>query len=161
MSDNAHDLKIPSLCVTAVGSGACSAVERLASLNPEIAAYIGIDCWGTNLPLQQIQHKIYLGSDHNQMYGCGGNPQVGQLATGNAFREIYQAVEGYPIVIIVGCMGGGCASGGAHIVARIAKSQGASVISLVTAPFQFEGSQRSLNAANGIQNFRNIRILSL
>lgn len=141
-------------CLIGIGTGACSIIERLSALNPGIARYVGINALGTNLATQEIEQKIFLPVEKITSFGCARTADIGQKATEIMFRDIYKAIEGCSIVLIVACMGGVCGSGGAHIIARIAKSQGIPVISIVTTPFQFEGLLRAHNALEGIANLQ-------
>lgn len=154
MQPNQNYIHHQPLCLIGIGSGACSIIERVAKLNPGLARYVGVNSEWNNLLKLDIDTKIFLGNESLGKFGCGGNLECGQVFAEEKFREIFSVIEGCSTVLIVACMGGGCASGGAHIVARIAQSLGASVISLVTSPFQFEGQKRSLNAQEGIAELR-------
>jgi len=154
MQPNQNYSQHQPLCLIGIGSGACSIIDRVAKLNPGLAKYVGVNSEWNNLLKLDIDTKIFLGNESLGRFGCGGNLECGQVFAEEKFRDIFSVIEGCSIVLIVACMGGGCASGGAHIVARIAQSLRASVISLVTSPFQFEGQKRSLNTQEGIAQLR-------
>ncbi|WKX02742.1 cell division protein FtsZ [Candidatus Mycoplasma mahonii] len=86
--------------------------------------------------------------------GAGANPEEGRKAALESENEIKETIKGADMVIIAAGMGGGTGTGAAPIIAKIAKDMGALTIGIVTTPFSFEGTQRSKNAAEGLENIR-------
>ncbi len=100
--------------------------------------------------------KIQLGSEATRGLGAGADPEVGRLATMEVRDEMYRHLEGADMVFITAGLGGGTGTGGAPIVADIARELGALTVAVVTKPFQFEGKKRTSQADDGIAELRKI-----
>jgi cell division protein FtsZ len=98
--------------------------------------------------------KLDIGRELTRGLGAGANPEVGRQAAEEHRDEIEEVLKGSDMVFITAGKGGGTGTGGAPIVAEIAKSLGALTIGVVTRPFGFEGRQRALKAEQGIANLK-------
>src|SRR5215207_8238144 len=98
--------------------------------------------------------KLDVGRDSTRGLGAGANPEIGKRASEDHAEEIEAAIKGADMVFVTAGEGGGTGTGGAPVVARIARSLGALTIGVVTRPFKFEGRNRSGQADVGIQSLR-------
>jgi cell division protein FtsZ len=98
--------------------------------------------------------KLDVGRDSTRGLGAGANPDIGKQAAEEHVDEIEQALKGADMVFVTAGEGGGTGTGGAPVVARIARSLGALTIGVVTRPFKFEGRRRSGQADEGIARLR-------
>ncbi|MCJ8277817.1 MAG: cell division protein FtsZ, partial [Bdellovibrionales bacterium] len=98
--------------------------------------------------------KIQVGRELTKGLGAGANPEIGKRAAIESYNEIVEALEGADMVFVTAGMGGGTGTGGAPIVAKIAKELGALTIGVVTKPFSFEGKKRMRHAHSGIQELQ-------
>lgn len=106
------------------------------------------------LESHKAQKKIQLGRELTRGLGAGANPEVGKRAAIESYNDIVEALEGSDMVFVTAGMGGGTGTGGAPIVAKIAKELGALTIGVVTKPFAFEGKKRMKHALQGINELR-------
>lgn len=129
-----------------------------AALNRMIESGVhGVEFIAVNTDAQALHHslasvKIHIGNDLTRGLGAGANPTVGQTAAEESEDEIRKAIQGADMVFVTLGAGGGTGSGAGHVVARIAKEQGALVIGFATRPFAFEGEKRRRNADDAIAN---------
>lgn len=142
--------------VVGVGGGGGNAINTMISYNLQ-----GVDFLAANTDAQALRAnaspvKIQLGSEATRGLGAGADPEVGRLATMEARDEMYRHLEGADMVFITAGLGGGTGTGGAPIVADIAREMGALTVAVVTKPFQFEGKKRSIQADDGISELRKI-----
>jgi len=134
------------ICVIGLGGAGCNTVNRLINLSIP-----GVNLIAANTDIQSLQRvkahkKILLGSKFTNGRGAGGDYRIGRKAAEESFREIYRAIDGKEIVFLTAGMGGGTGSGAIEIAARIAQSMDIHTISVVTLPFSFESSQRTMRA---------------
>lgn len=94
---------------------------------------------------------IKLGKETTRGLGAGARPDIGQKAVQESIEEIKAYLEGSDMVFITAGMGGGTGTGGAAVIASLAKQMGILTVGVVTKPFTFEGKPRSRNAEQGIQ----------
>src|SRR5512142_2520617 len=107
----------------------------------------GVDFFAINTDLQALErnqapNKIQIGKNLTRGLGAGADPSVGHRAVEEDRDELSRALAGSDMVFITAGMGGGTGTGGAPLVANIAKSQGALVVGIVTRPFNCEGKKR-------------------
>lgn len=119
----------------------------------------GVDFIAANTDLQALRlnlapSKIQIGKELTKGLGAGANPEVGRNAALEDQKTIVEHLEGADMVFITAGMGGGTGTGGAPIIAKIAKEMGALTVGVVTKPFTFEGRQRSQQAEAGIAELR-------
>lgn len=142
--------------VVGVGGGGGNAINTMISYNLQ-----GVDFLAANTDAQALRAnaspvKIQLGSEATRGLGAGADPEVGRLATMEVRDEMYRHLEGADMVFITAGLGGGTGTGGAPIVADIARELGALTVAVVTKPFQFEGKKRTVQADDGIAELRKI-----
>lgn len=140
--------------VIGVGGGGGNAVQTMIE-----GGLQGVEFWVANTDRQALEHnkatgKIQLGSELTKGLGAGANPEVGKRAAIESYNDIVEALEGADMVFVTAGMGGGTGTGGAPIVAKIAREMGALTIGVVTRPFMFEGKKRKKHADLGIQELR-------
>ncbi|SKB13974.1 Cell division protein FtsZ [Planktothrix sp. PCC 11201] len=136
--------------VIGVGGSGGNAVNRM--IDSQVA---GIEFWSMNtdaqaLTLSKAQKRLQVGQKLTKGLGAGGNPAIGQKAAEESREEIQKALEGADLVFITAGLGGGTGTGGAPVVAEVAKELGALTIGVVTRPFHFEGKRRISQADEGI-----------
>ena len=136
--------------VVGVGGGGGNAVNRMIT-----GGVRGIDFVAVNTDKQCLNYsaatmKLQIGDKLTRGLGAGGKPEVGAKAAQESEDEIRKMLEGADMVFITAGMGGGTGTGGAPVVARIAKDMGILTIGVVTKPFNFEGKRRMTQAENGI-----------
>lgn len=140
--------------VIGVGGGGGNAINTMMDLHIE-----GVDFIAANTDLQALKvnvapAKIQLGRELTKGLGAGANPDVGKNAALEDQRAVAEAISGADMVFITAGMGGGTGTGGAPVLAKLAKEMGSLVVGVVTRPFAFEGRQRALQADRGIQELR-------
>ncbi|MBN1295707.1 cell division protein FtsZ, partial [bacterium] len=138
--------------VIGIGGGGCNAVERM--LTKQMS---GVEFIACNTDMQSLQQYhaptcIQLGSGLTRGLGAGGNPKVGRAAALEDEEKVRTHLTGADMVFITAGMGGGTGTGGAPIVAQIARELGILTIAVVTLPFRFEGRRRRKIADTGIRD---------
>ena len=137
--------------VVGVGGGGCNAVRHMIDSNIDGVHFI---CANTDA---QSMHKLdnatvlQLGGALTKGLGAGANPEVGRQAAMEDKERIAQVLEGADMVFITAGMGGGTGTGGAPVIAEIAKQMGILTVGVVTRPFGFEGRKRMAIADEGIE----------
>jgi len=140
--------------VIGVGGGGGNAVQTMIE-----GGLTGVEFVVANTDRQALQHnksqkKIQLGTDLTKGLGAGANPEIGKRAAIESYNDIVETLEGADMVFVTAGMGGGTGTGGAPIVAKIARELGALTIGVVTRPFMFEGKKRKKHADLGINELR-------
>lgn len=148
------EAKLPSIKVLGLGGGGQNAINRMIELGLE-----GIDFIAANTDAQVLQSslaptKIQLGPKLTRGLGAGGNPEIGEAAAEESYKELNLALAGADMVFLTAGMGGGTGTGAISIAARVAKSLGAVVVAIVTTPFSFEAGRRSKNAQEGLKKLQ-------
>jgi cell division protein FtsZ len=146
--------RFASIKVVGVGGAGSNAVNRMIAAGLRGVEFIAINTDVQALALSQAERKIHIGAKLTRGLGAGGNPEVGRQAAEETKEELYEALEGADMVFVTAGMGGGTGTGGAPVVARIAREQGALTIGVVTKPFSFEGRRRAAAAEEGIRNLK-------
>jgi len=141
--------------VVGVGGGGGNAVEHMLQQNIE-----GVDFIVANTDAQAMKNSsartlLQLGSGITKGLGAGANPEIGRQAALEDRERIEEVLDGADMVFITAGMGGGTGTGGAPIVAQIAKEMGILTVAVVTKPFPFEGKKRMDIAMNGIGELKN------
>ncbi len=142
------------LKVVGVGGGGCNAIESMIHRGLSGVEYVAMNTDSQVLEKNSASTKIQIGKSITRGLGAGADPNVGKKATEEDREKISKVLEGSDMVFVTAGMGGGTGTGGAPIVASIAKSIGALVIGIVTKPFRWEGKKRMLNAEQGINELR-------
>ena len=135
--------------VIGVGGGGCNALNTMIDLKLEGVDFIAANTDAQVLKISQSPMKIQLGARITGGRGAGADPEIGRKATLESVDQIREALEGADMVFITAGLGGGTGTGGAPIVANIAKEVGALSVAIVTKPFHFEGRRRHLQAEQG------------
>ena len=140
--------------VVGIGGGGVNAVNRMIEVGLKGVEFIAINTDAQALLMSDADVKLDIGRELTRGLGAGANPEVGAKAAEDHLEEIEEVLKGADMVFVTAGEGGGTGTGGAPIVARVARSLGALTIGVVTRPFGFEGRRRSLQAEQGIQNLR-------
>ncbi len=137
--------------VVGVGGGGVNAVNRMVEAGVGGVEFIAVNTDAQVLLMSDADVKLDIGRDATRGLGAGANPEVGREAAEAARDEIDDALKGADMVFITAGEGGGTGTGGAPVVAEVARSLGALTVGVVTRPFGFEGRRRSVQAEQGIQ----------
>ena len=140
--------------VIGVGGAGGAAVNRMIEAGVENVEFIAINTDAQALHFSKAQHKIHIGSDTTRGLGAGADPLVGQRAAEESIDDIRKVVAGADMVFVTLGAGGGTGSGAGHIVAQVARQEGALVVGFATKPFAFEGEKRRRNADAAVENLR-------
>ena len=140
--------------VVGVGGAGLNAVDRMID-----AGITQVEFMAVNTDIQQLQMcdaptKVHIGSELTEGLGSGADPEIGRHAAEDGYDSIKRALRGSDMVFVTAGEGGGTGSGGAPIVARVARELGALTVGIVTMPFKFEGSRRRKQAEDGVQALR-------
>jgi len=141
--------------VVGIGGGGVNAVNRMIELGLRGVEFIAINTDAQALLMSDADVKLDVGRELTRGLGAGADPEVGRRAAEDHAEEIEEALAGADMVFVTAGEGGGTGTGGAPVVARIAKSIGALTIGVVTKPFGFEGKRRSSQAEIGVSNLKN------
>ena len=137
--------------VIGIGGGGCNAVNRMIECNIKGIEFIAINTDNQALQKTKASNKLQIGERITLGIGAGADPEVGELAASESKEDISRLIDGTDMLFITAGMGGGTGTGGAPIVAQIAKELGILTVGVVTRPFRFEGSRRMMNAEEGIR----------
>lgn len=148
-SDNGATIK-----VIGIGGGGGNAINNMIN-----ASLVGVDFIAANTDAQSLEvskahTKLQLGVNITKGLGAGANPEIGRSAALEDADQIRQALDGTDMVFVTAGLGGGTGTGGAPVVAQIAKEIGALTVAVVTKPFNFEGRQRMKTADKGINELK-------
>ncbi|XP_045809130.1 cell division protein FtsZ homolog 2-2, chloroplastic-like [Trifolium pratense] len=142
--------------VIGVGGGGSNAVNRMIE-----SSMHGVEFWIVNTDVQAMrmspvfpENRLQIGLELTRGLGAGGNPETGMNAGKESKESIEEAVYGADMVFVTAGMGGGTGTGGAPIIAGVAKSMGILTVGIVTTPFSFEGRKRAIQAQEGITALR-------
>ncbi len=140
--------------VVGVGGGGCNAVNRMIDEGLQGIEFITVNTDAQALQLSKAPTKVRIGDKTTRGLGSGGNPDVGRKAAEESAEELYEVLKGSDMVFVTAGMGGGTGTGAAPIIAQISKEVGALTIGVVTRPFTFEGSRRSMNSEGGTNRLK-------
>src|ERR1041385_8303470 len=136
--------------VVGIGGGGVNAVNRMIEAGLRGVEFIAMNTDAQALLMSEADVKLDLGRETTRGLGAGSNPEVGRRASEEHRTEIEEILKGADMVFITAGEGGGTGTGGAPIVAEIAKSISSLAIGVVTRPFSFEGRKRAAQADMGI-----------
>jgi cell division protein FtsZ len=136
--------------VVGVGGGGVNAVNRMIESGLKGVEFIAINTDAQALLMSDADVKLDVGKEITRGLGAGADPEVGKRAAEDHEEEIEEVLRGADMVFVTAGEGGGTGTGGAPVVAKIARSLGALTIGVVTRPFTFEGRRRSMQADSGI-----------
>lgn len=140
--------------VVGIGGGGVNAVNRMIEVGLKGVEFIAINTDAQALLMSDADVKLDIGRELTRGLGAGANPEVGGQAAEDHADEIEEVIKGADMVFVTAGEGGGTGTGGAPVVARIARSLGALTIGVVTRPFAFEGRRRANSAEEGIAQLR-------
>ncbi|MEB3071033.1 cell division protein FtsZ [[Mycobacterium] vasticus] len=140
--------------VVGIGGGGVNAVNRMIEQGLKGVEFIAINTDAQALLMSDADVKLDVGRDSTRGLGAGADPEVGRRAAEDAKDEIEELLRGADMVFVTAGEGGGTGTGGAPVVATIARKLGALTVGVVTRPFSFEGKRRSNQAENGINSLR-------
>lgn len=140
--------------VIGVGGGGNNAINRMIEAGLKGVEFIVVNTDAQALYLSKAEKKIQIGEKLTKGLGAGADPDVGMKAAEENADDIKKALQGADMVFVTAGMGGGTGTGGAPVIARIAKEVGALTVGVVTRPFTFEGRKRNLQADRGINSLR-------
>lgn len=140
--------------VVGIGGGGVNAVNRMIEVGLKGVEFIAINTDAQALLMSDADVKLDIGRELTRGLGAGANPEVGAKAAEDHADEIEEVLKGADMVFVTAGEGGGTGTGGAPVVARIARSLGALTIGVVTRPFAFEGRRRANSAEEGISQLR-------
>ena len=152
MSQNQNYLAV--IKVVGVGGGGVNAVNRMIELGLRGVEFIAVNTDAQALLMSDADIKLDVGRELTRGLGAGADPEVGRRAAEDHAEEIEEALAGADMVFVTAGEGGGTGTGGAPVVARIAKSIGALTIGVVTKPFSFEGRRRQTQAEAGVSKLK-------
>ena len=140
--------------VVGVGGGGSNAISTMIE-----GGMNGVDFVVANTDIQALNsskasQKIQLGADLTKGLGAGANPDIGRRSAIESYNNIVEQLKGSDMVFVTAGMGGGTGTGGAPIVAKIARELCALTIGVVTKPFTFEGKKRSKHAEGGLAELK-------
>jgi len=142
--------------IIGIGGGGCNAVDNMINSKLQGVDFIVANTDAQSLSACKAPLKIQLGTKLTKGLGAGANPKIGQEAALEDAESIKRVLMGADMVFITAGMGGGTGTGGAPIVAKIAKEIGALTVAIVTKPFEFEGRRRMEQAESGISQMKRI-----
>ncbi|HEV2781981.1 MAG TPA: cell division protein FtsZ [Actinophytocola sp.] len=141
--------------VVGIGGGGVNAVNRMIEVGLKGVEFIAVNTDAQALLMSDADVKLDIGRELTRGLGAGANPEVGHRAAEDHREEIEEVLKGADMVFVTAGEGGGTGTGGAPVVASIARKLGALTIGVVTRPFSFEGKRRAKQADEGITNLRN------
>jgi cell division protein FtsZ len=142
--------------VIGIGGGGGNAVNTMISYNLRGVDFIVANTDAQALSASLSPIKVQLGAELTKGLGCGSNPDVGKRAALETKDALRAYLEGADMLFITAGLGGGTGTGGAPVIAEIAKELGVLTVAIVTKPFQFEGKRRNMQAEEGVAELKKI-----
>ena len=142
------------IIVIGVGGAGNNAVNRMVEETIAGVEFIGVNTDKQALQLCKAPTTIQIGEKVTKGLGAGARPEVGEQAAEESAEDLRQAMQGADMVFVTCGMGGGTGTGGAPVVAGIAKEMGILTVGVVTKPFRFEAKTRMNNALTGIEKLK-------
>ena len=140
--------------VIGIGGGGNNAVNRMITANLQGVDFVTVNTDSQALQLSRSDQKVQIGMKITKGLGAGANPEIGAKAAEESREELARVLKGADLVFVTAGMGGGTGTGGAPIVAEVAKEMGALTVGVVTRPFTFEGRKRAMQAEKGIAELK-------
>jgi cell division protein FtsZ len=137
--------------VIGVGGGGCNAVNRMIDAGLKGVEFIAVNTDAQALLRSDADVNFDIGRERTHGLGAGSDPEIGRAAAEEHREEIEEVLKGTDMIFVATGEGGGTGTGGAPVIANIARSVGALTIGIVTRPFSFEGGRRAMQAQNGIE----------
>jgi cell division protein FtsZ len=140
--------------VVGIGGGGSNAVATMIASGMGGVEFVVANTDRQALEASAATIKIQLGKELTKGLGAGANPEIGKRAAIESYNDIAEKLEGSDMVFVTAGMGGGTGTGGAPVVAKIAREVGALTVGVVTRPFVFEGRRRMKHADLGLNELR-------
>ncbi|MBI5414906.1 cell division protein FtsZ [Candidatus Peregrinibacteria bacterium] len=140
--------------VVGIGGGGGNAINRMVKTHIDGVEFITLNTDAQALYYNEAPRKINIGKGSTKGLGAGSDPMVGEKSAEESSEEIRTALEGADMVFITCGLGGGTGTGGAPVVAEIARELGALTVAVVTKPFSFEGAKRRNQAMEGLESLK-------
>jgi cell division protein FtsZ len=150
MPDKTNLEGLPPIKVVGLGGAGCNAVNRMVQARIPGVEFVGVNTDAQALVGCLAETRIRIGERVTRGLGVGGDPEKGRLAAEESRDEVRDAIRGADMVFLTAGMGGGTGTGGAPLVAQVARDEGALTVAVVTKPFSFEGARRRHNGDEGI-----------
>src|SRR5947207_6082573 len=145
---------LAKIVVAGVGGAGLNAVNRMIDAGINQVEFIAVNTDLQQLHMSEADRQIHIGDALTKGLGSGSEPSVGRQAAEESYDQIKQTLRGADMVFVTAGEGGGTGTGGAPVVARIARSLGALTVGIVTLPFKFEGTKRRTQAQSGVDQLR-------
>lgn len=145
---------VANIKVIGIGGGGSNAVNRMIKSNLRGVEFIAVNTDAQALYHSEATIKLHVGKATTRGLGAGSNPDIGKQAAEESREELRTALEGADMVFITCGLGGGTGTGGAPVIAEIARELGILTVAVVTKPFSFEGHRRRMQAEDGLENLR-------
>ena len=142
------------IIVIGVGGAGNNAVNRMIDEQIAGVEFIGVNTDKQALQFCKAERAIQIGEKLTKGLGAGAKPEIGEKAAEESIEEIKEAIQGADMVFVTCGLGGGTGTGGAPVIARLAKDMGILTVGVVTKPFRFENKVRMKNALEGIQKLK-------
>jgi len=142
------------IAVLGVGGGGCNAINTMINCRLSGVEFISANTDAQALALSHAAKRIQLGEQLTRGLGAGANPQVGREAALETVDHLRELLSGMDMVFVTAGMGGGTGTGGAPVVANVARELGVLTVGVVTKPFMFEGAKRLHRAEEGIRELK-------
>ncbi|UCG11507.1 MAG: cell division protein FtsZ [Deltaproteobacteria bacterium] len=150
-SDNGAKIK-----VIGIGGGGGNGINNMIDSQLTGVDFIAANTDTQSLEISKASTKLQLGISITKGLGAGSNPEIGRSAALEDADKIREALTGSDMVFVTAGLGGGTGTGGAPVVAQIARELDALTVAVVTKPFNFEGRQRMQQADVGIKELRKV-----
>jgi cell division protein FtsZ len=147
---------VTTIKVVGIGGAGTNAVNRMVDSGVKGVEFIAVNTDVQQLDICDADVKIHIGQEITHGLGGGANPEVGREAMEVSRDQLKAALRGADLVFVTAGEGGGTGTGGAPVVAQIARELGAVTIAIVTKPFGFEGNRRQRQALDGIDTLREV-----
>ncbi|MBC2603981.1 FtsZ/tubulin family protein [Puniceicoccus vermicola] len=154
MSEESNSAKKSTVCLVGAGGGAMRVLERFRTEMVGDIDLMGFDTDARELDRYPEISSMRLGRSLLRGLGCGGDDEMGRLAAESDRAQISQALSGYDLVIVVGCLGRGFASGALPGITALAGESGTPTVALVSTPFEFEGKRPATIARKALSEVR-------
>lgn len=145
---------IAAIKVVGVGGGGTNAVNRMIDAGIKGVEFIALNTDAQALQMSDADVKIHVGGELTRGLGGGSDPRIGSEAMERSRDEVKKVLRGADLVFITAGEGGGTGTGAAPVIAEVARETGALTIGIVTRPFSFEGTNRNIQAEEGIRRLR-------
>lgn len=140
--------------VVGIGGGGVNAINRMVEAGVRGVEFIALNTDAQALLMSDADVKVDIGREVTRGLGAGANPEIGRAAAEEHRSELEDVLKGSDMVFITAGEGGGTGTGGAPVVAEVARSVGALTVGVVTRPFGFEGRRRAVYAEQGIDSLK-------